>query len=168
MRNQTKKLPSWQEAQQFVQAGDNTFQGQSSSHSSGPQTNDLSEIKFSKGVSFDYTNLLTKSSVIKETPRDFNWNLNLGWLTNASVPKINSKNRSSCVKSFKTHKTGLPKPISKIPPQIKSSNHKKNLTLISFTIKLSHILSRIFHSEILKIPNFIAYIKKLLCWQLHP
>ena len=69
---------------------------------------------------------MTKSSEIKETPRDLNWNFNLGQLTNVSVPEINSKNRSTCVQSFQTKQTNLPKSIPKIPSQNKSSKRKKS------------------------------------------
>ena len=63
--------------------------------------------------------------MIKDTPRDFNWNSNLGRLETVSIPTINSKNRSSCVQYFKTHSTSLPKTIPKSSPKNRNSKRKK-------------------------------------------
>ena len=122
-----QKLTSGQEAKQFVQAGDNIFRGQSSSHTGRPQTSVPGEINFSSGISFDYTNLLTKDNSIKETRRNLDWNSNLGRLANACVPAINSSNCSTCVQNFQTKQTYLPKSIPDNPLQTKSSN-RKNVT----------------------------------------
>ena len=78
MRKQEWKAPPSLQAQNHIQDRSLLSRGQSSSFNSGPQFNVPGEIPVSSGVSFDYTNLLTKPGVIKETPRDFNWNSNLG------------------------------------------------------------------------------------------
>ena len=109
-----------------MQARDQIFWVQSSSNSGGPQTSVPGEINFSSGISFNYTNLLSKDNSIKETPTDLDWNSILGRLINASVPQINSNNRSTCVQSFQAKQTNLPKPIPEIPLQTKSSNCKKS------------------------------------------
>ena len=83
--------------------------GQSSTYVNRHQLVVLGEIPILNGVSFGYSNLLTEPSVIKKSPRNFNWNSNLGRLKTALVPTINSKNHSSCVQSFKTNLTTLPK-----------------------------------------------------------
>ena len=66
---------------------------QSSTYANGPQLVVPGEIPISNGVSFDYSNFLTKPSVINKTPRDFNWTSNLGTLKTALVPTTNYKNR---------------------------------------------------------------------------
>ena len=90
MRKLKRKAPPSLQAQNHIQDRSLLSQGQSSSYDSGPQFNVSGEIPISSCVPFDYTNLLTKPSVIKETPRDFNWNFDLGRLKTVLVPKINS------------------------------------------------------------------------------
>ena len=157
-----RKLPLFDRVHQIIEVRDQIFRVHSSSNSGGPQTSVPGEINFSNGVSFDYTKLLTKSSEIKETTRDFNWNFNLGWLTNVSVPEINSKNRSTCVQSFQTKQKSICQSQFPIFPHKLKVPITKNLTLINFTIILSQMLCQIFHSEILKILNSSVYMKKLL------
>ena len=41
------------------------------------RTSVTSEINVSSGDSFEYIDPSTKDNLMKETPRDFNWNLNL-------------------------------------------------------------------------------------------
>ena len=125
MRKREQKVPPSLWAQHHLQDRSLLSQGQSSSYNSGSQLNVRGEIPVLSGVSFDYTNLLTKPSMIKETPGDFIWNSNLGQLKTVSVPTINSKNCSSCVQNFNTHSTSLPKTITKSSPQNKNSKGKK-------------------------------------------
>ena len=65
------------------------------------------ESQLSTSVSIDYLSLLTKDESIIETPRDPNWDLNFGRLTNEiSLPNISYNNHSQCVQNFHSP-TGL-------------------------------------------------------------
>ena len=120
-------------------ARDRVFQVQSSSHNpSGPVTPVPGESQLSTSVSINYSSLLTKDESIIETPRDPNWNLNFGQLTNeTSVPNIFSNNRSQCVQNFHSP-TGLHSSVPDPPPQTQSS--ECNISdYVNFTIILSRM-----------------------------
>ena len=70
------------------------------SNFSGRVTPVPGESQLSTSVSIDYSSLLTKDESIIETPRDPNWNLNFGQLTNETFVPISSNNRSQCVQKF--------------------------------------------------------------------
>ena len=131
--------PCYDDLLHFASARDQAFPVQhTSTNYSGPVTPVPSESLLSPSVSIDYSSLLTKDESIIETPRDPNWNLNFGRLTNETFVPIFSNNHSQCVQNFHSP-TGLH--ISVLEPPHKLKGPKViNLTHINITIILSMTL----------------------------
>ena len=84
------------------------------------------KVNFQFSVSIDYSSPLTKDESIIETPKDPNWYLNFGQLTNKmSVPNIFTNNHSQCMKNFHSP-TGLHSSVLDPPSQTQSSKSNKS------------------------------------------
>ena len=109
---------------QVAKARDHAFWAHSTTpNPSGSVTLVRGESHLSTSISIDYLSLLTKDESIIEIPKDPNWNLNFGQLTNeTSVPNIFSNNRSQYVQNFHSP-TGL---HSSVPDSLSHTQSSKS------------------------------------------
>ena len=119
--------PHYNKLLHVANARDYAFQVHSTTpNPSGPVTPVPGESQLSTSVSIDYLSLLTKDESIIETPRDPNWNLDFGRLTNETfVLIIFSNNRSQCIQNFHSP-IDLQSSVPKTPSQTQSSKRNKS------------------------------------------